>query len=210
MRTLIAVAGCHARKGHADAIRATWGRDVRGADLRFFAGGWGEGFRDDDVWLDCPDSYEERRRKVEGILSFALGRGYGYLWRLDDDQYCRPERLLALPPRDYQGCAVDFKAGNVRACIGWIIGLSRRSMEILLSPDLRPYSAHEDVWIGQKLRDHGVLPHHMEGLVKCTHDHGVPNGWTNQEPPRTYNNVVASCEYTPDQMREVHEGFQRG
>ena len=211
MRTLIAIAGCHARKAHHDAIRETWRHDVTGADLRFFAGGWGQDFKPDDVWLDCPDSYDERRQKVAGMVSFALDAGYDYMWKVDDDVYLRTERLLALPPRDYQGCAVEFKRGPIYACIGWVYGLSRRSMRMLVdNPDDPLYSLHEDIWVGQKLKAGGILPFHLEGLVKCTHDHGVPNGWPNQEHPRKGNSVVASCEYTPEQMREIHEGFRRG
>jgi len=227
MKTLIAIAGCHARRAQSDAQRQTWVRDVRDAEVRFFAGGPGDSWpQSGEVWLDCPDGYWERREKVLAMIRWTLARGFDYLWKVDDDVYLRPERLLAIPPHDYCGCAVDFNQGPTKACIGWLYGLSRHSMELLLEPDTShlPYwddyrllagpgagSIHEDVWVGLRLLEFGILPVQLAGfggLIRCTHCHGEPNGWDHQEPPRPDNKVMASCEYTPTQMREIHRAFR--
>lgn len=223
MKTLIAIAGCHARRDQADAQRQTWVRDVQGADVRFFAGGQGQHKLADEVWLDCPDGYTSRKDKMIGIFKWALANGYDYLWKVDDDVYLRPERLLTLAPADYQGVAVAFLKGPVRACMGCLYGLSRRSMELLLAPPtptaltwFADNSLHEDIWVGLRLREVGVLPTHMgatdqrPSMLCVTHWKGVPTFWPNQVPPCPNNSIIASIEYTPEQLREIHLAFRAG
>src|ERR1035438_3326518 len=92
-RTLIAVTTCHAFRDRADAVRATWGAEVEGADIRYFLGR-GAAARDDEVLLDCDDGYHHLSQKTQLIRRWALEQGYDYLWKIDDDTYVRPERLL--------------------------------------------------------------------------------------------------------------------
>jgi hypothetical protein len=240
MKTLIGISGWHGGHAKMEAQRATWVQDVKGADLVFFKGRPNQyifrGPQPDEVWLACPDTYPERKRKIIAMIEYGLDHGYDYLWNVGDDVYLRPERLLAVLPYDYCGCAVSLPmkqsttsengcneflsefsriiARNpttaTTACIGWIYGLSRRSMLRLLEPENRDYSIHEDIWVGQKLFDSGIKPTHLEGRIKKTHTHGVPNGWQNQMPPRHNNEVIASCEYTPEQMMGIDKEFKNG
>ena len=72
-------------------------KDVVGADVVFFKGWSIYGERaSDEVCLDVDDDYKELKDKVNAIHRWALQRGYEYLWKVDDDVYLRPERLLAL------------------------------------------------------------------------------------------------------------------
>lgn len=218
MKTLIAVAGCHERQAQADAQRQTWVKDVQGADVRFFAG-WPPMFTvaprfADDVWLDCPDGYVERKEKILALVVWALDHGYEYLWKTDDDVYLRPERLLALPSVDYQGLVInDVIAGQeMEVCHGFLYGLSRLSMVKLLEMDEHPKHRHEDIWVGQQLSSFGIVPVHLGGLggyIRITHKKGVPNNWPNQEYPTPANKVVASFEYTPEQLVEIHSAFNK-
>lgn len=231
MKTLIAITTCHRDEYQekANAQRATWVKDVRGADVRFFAGGWGHRKKVDDVWLDCPDSYEERKQKVRMMIYWALEAGYQYLWKTDDDIYLRPERLLAIPNHDYCGAVLNLERSfsesssyfaifdqlrasiPVQACHGWLYGLSKKAMETLLLPDRWANEWHEDIWVARQLRSHGIIPTQLGGvggLIRCTHKKGVANGWVNQEPPHPNNEVIASCEYTGPQMMGVHRAFR--
>ncbi len=234
MKTLIAVMTCHKPEYQSkiEAQRATWVKDVRGADLVFFKGlsvhrnVLGVQPPSDEVWLDVDDGYKQLKLKTTAIVRWALQRGYEYLWKLDDDVYISPDRLLALPLFDYCGAAVELptpattpanffglvsqtaqKPSAKVACKGWLYGLSRRSMMGLLEPERRIYSNHEDIWVGQKLFDYGIEPFQLGAYLKKTHTHGVVNGWPNQVPPLPDNHVIASCEYTAQQLSEVHSAF---
>lgn len=235
MRTLIGIAGCHKNKAKADAQRATWVRDVRGVDVRFFAGGRGIYARPDDVWLDCSDAYEDRKEKVLAMFRWALDHGYDYLWKTDDDCYVRPERLLAIPRHDYCGLVIlwgnelpgpsyfqmfaSMTCRPAHICHGVLYGLSRSSMEKLLTADTLPHigngNGYEDVWVGLRLKQFGVLPvtlgvtDERPSLIRCTHIKGVANNWPNQEAPSPRNEVVASYEHSPEQMLAIHQAFRQ-
>jgi hypothetical protein len=236
MKTLIAVMTNHKDEYQSKtaAQRATWVKDVKGADVVFFKGRphpfiFG-GLPSDEVWLDVPDDYQHLKMKTASICWWALRHGYDYLWKVDDDVYLRPERLLALKPFDYCGAAADYKrpqcdplavylesvgvltASPIKACIGWIYGLSVHSMVAMVSqPERASYHpVAEDIWVGQKLLDNGIRPTHLEGRIKKPNIHGVPNGWPNQMPPHPNNEIIAACEYTGPQMVDIHTEFHKG
>jgi hypothetical protein len=208
VKTLIAITGCHARREYADAQRQTWAKDVVGADVRFVVGGEASCPKpEDELRLDCPDGYYERKQKIESLVQWTLDQGYDYLWKTDDDVYLRPERLLALPPRDYQGMiSQDGTAA------GLLYGLSRRSMEWLAYiKECEDWSPKEDTWVGQKLAVAGITPFSLPcSLVSMTHTTGKPNGRVTHDQPRKGNRVVASGESTPLQMAEVHRQWESG
>jgi hypothetical protein len=208
MRTLIAVAGCHARREYADAQRRTWAKSVIGADLLFVVGGEAQIPKpQDELRLNCPDGYYERKQKIQSLVRWTLDQGYDYLWKTDDDTYLRPERLVALDRRDYQGM---LSADGTVA--GLAYGLSRAAMELLVSAEEREgWSEKEDTWAGQKLRAAGIAPFRLPySLVSMTHHLGKPNGWPGQDQPRRGNAVALSGEYTPLQMAEAHRQWETG
>src|ERR1700728_3835682 len=134
MRTLIAVTSCHAFRERADAVRETWGREVEGADILYFLGR-GKVLRPDEIILECDDGYHHLSAKTQLIRRWALEHGYDYLWKVDDDCYLRPERLLA----DFRNLDYVGRRGGCSGTSpgpyfsGFIYGLSRKALE-LLSP----------------------------------------------------------------------------
>jgi hypothetical protein len=208
-KTLIAVAGCHQNHLRADAQRQTWMQDVGAvADVKFFLGTPHSGRpAADEIWLDSSDDYDERKKKVLGIIQWALDHGYDYLWKVDDDVYLRPERLLSQP-------AYDF-CRSMRG-IGAIYGLTRSSMvKLTVLPDTLAWLVHEDQWVSRRLREVGVLHRNMGGpnAVFCaTYNKGtIPYDLPELTEPRLHNQVIAAWEYiTFEQMAAVHERFHSG
>src|SRR5258708_33335820 len=95
MKILIAVVACHKRAHYTQFQRETWIQDVIGADCRFFYGrGSHSEPKSDEVVLDVPDDYEHLSEKVQAIFQYALANGYSFVFKVDDDAYVCPERLL--------------------------------------------------------------------------------------------------------------------
>jgi len=213
-KTLIGIAGCHKFWERANGQRQTWIKDVgSAADVRFFLGTPHSGIpAAGEVWLDCPDGYEERKQKVMGMIKWALDENYDYLWKVDDDVYLRPERLLSLDAYDYCGAITQ----NRTVFSGAIYGLSRASMEKLLMPDTRIDQKFEDIWVWNRLTELGVKPTDMagpdgfNGRFRMTHERGKPVPVGQETASRT-NDVIATWEHqTPDDMQKVHAIFQVG
>jgi hypothetical protein len=208
MKTLIAVTTCHAFRNRADAVRETWGAEVAGADTRYFLGS-GTAQRPDEVILPCPDGYHHLSLKTQLIRRWALEHGYDYLWKVDDDTYVRPERLLDRGVAHYVG-RLRGPSGNYTApyCSGFCYGLSRQALELLAPldwPSNDDFS--EDRWTGNKLLGFGIRPHNEIEFV--VHQSKM-NAISGREAPLAGNRVIASCEYSPEQMRGVHAEFKSG
>lgn len=191
-------------------MRATWGAEVEGADVRYFLGR-GDIDRSDEIILDCDDGYHHLSAKTQLIRRWALEQGYDYLWKIDDDTYVRPERLLGngFANLDYVG-RLRGPSGNYRGpyCSGFCYGLSRKALE-LLSPLTWPLNDDfsEDRWTGNKLLSLGISPHHEAQFV--VHSSKM-NAISGREAPLAGNAVIASCEYTPADMKRVHAEFKAG
>src|ERR1700676_3278116 len=167
MRTLIAVTTCHAFRDRADAVRQTWAQEVEGADVRYFLGR-GEAQRPDEVILDCLDGYHYLSQKTQMIRRWALENGYSYLWKIDDDVYLRPERLLAdFRNLDYVGRLRGCSGGSPGPyCSGFTYGLSKKSLELLAPLDWAMNDDFsEDRWTGNKLLSLGISPHNESQFV---------------------------------------------
>lgn len=219
MKTLIGIAGCHKNLARANNQRATWVKDVTDQDVRFFAGRPHPNRTPlpDEVWLDCPDSYSERKQKVKAIVRWALDHGYDRLVKIDDDTYVRPERLTSLGEIDYGGFPIRqkfFWGGEFLyerdTVLGAFYVLSRKAMGVLLGPDLHPEVLFEDCWCSMQLIDNGIplvdlrprLGYEMYDSVR------PPKDFPHQEQPLASNQVVASWEYrAPLEMELAHELF---
>ena len=211
-KTLIAVTTCHAMRDRADAVRETWGAEVEGAgaDLRYFLG-QGAPQRPDEIILDCPDGYHHLSLKTQLIRRWALAEGYDYLWKVDDDVYLRPERLLenGFAGLDYVG-RVRGPSGNYPNpyCSGFCYGMSRKALEAIAPYDWPANDDFsEDRWTGNKLRWLGISPQNEMHFV--VHQSKM-NAISGREAPLFGNSVIASCEYTPAQMRGIHAEFKSG
>lgn len=212
-KILIAITSCHPFRERADAVRETWGAEVphEAADIRYFLGK-GETQRPDEITLDCPDGYHYLSQKTQLIRRWALEHGYDYLWKVDDDVYLRPERLLAAFAKvspDYvgrlRGCSGSLPGPY---CSGFTYGLSRKALELLAPLEWQANEDFsEDRWTGNKLLSLGISPHHEAQFVVQSSKNNALNG---RETPLEGNAVIASCEHSPAEMRRVHAEFKSG
>lgn len=171
MRTLISVVTCHKFRERADACRNTWVREVRGgADVRFFVGidtrpieeGNAYGYsttlpvkeNGDEVMLPCDDEYDGLAVKVKMMFAWAVAQGYQRIFKLDDDAFVVPQRLLSIGGTfDYVG---NFRAANGKYPYDYASGfcymLSDRAAKIVAD---RPYvpgdDTMEDRYVGNTL-----------------------------------------------------------
>jgi hypothetical protein len=209
-KTLIAVTTCHAFRDRADAVRQTWGAEVEGADIHYFLGR-GAAQHPDEVILDCDDGYHHLSAKTQLIRRWALEHGYSYLWKIDDDTYVRPERLLGngFGTLDYVG-RLRGPSGNYPGpyASGFCYGLSRKSLELLAPLEWRVNEDFsEDRWTGNKLLSLGISPHNEPQFVVHS---SKANAISGREAPLLGNSVIASCEYVPAEMRRIHAEFKSG
>lgn len=158
-RILIAIKTCFKYKHRADAQRATWVPEVRGADVKFFLGEK-RGYvpQDDEVMLSVDDGYLALPAKAKATFQWSLDHGYDYLFHCDDDTYVRPERLLAsgFGAYDYVG-RLRGPSGTWPApyCSGFAYWLSRRAMQVVVGAQFDNDHA-DDRQIGNALNAAGL------------------------------------------------------
>lgn len=224
MSILVAIMGCelHARDGHHQAIRETWGSNLTGwADLKFFVGCGGQELDADEVRINCSDVKEQLIYKVEGLLRWAVDAGYSSILKVNTNTYVNVDaiRRTGHSECDYAGMSVGQLGqiySNVPGIHGFIQGsaswLSNRAARIVLDSEvaayaervgppllgytewISPYPHSEDLWIGQ------VLTQHLRGLNVCV-DRGYSEG------PLTYwsqsNHIKLYC--LGEWMHRLHE-----
>lgn len=121
-RPLIAVISCHKDTRCTDAQRATW---CTGSPIPILVclGRGTSPKRADVITLDCSDAYKHLPRKVQLAVYWARCNGFTSILTLDDDVYCRPERLEL--PFNYVGKMMPAKRGyeqaveKLKATDGW-------------------------------------------------------------------------------------------
>ena len=184
MRLLIAIKSCrHDRdRGHHDAIRETWGRDVTEADLRFFVGQGNtiSDLAEDEEVVNVLDDYESLPLKTEAILRWFLSQNYDYVFLCDTDTYIVVPKLMkcGFEKVDYMGrntwplgvtrrYASTDRHGNIWPtfdAFAWMSGgygyfLSRKAAEYVI--DNMPELWAEDMCVGQVLG-----PLYQQGIIK--------------------------------------------
>jgi hypothetical protein len=161
---------------------------------------------------------------VQEVCRWALNQGFEGLWKVDDDTYVRPERILRVDVdgKDYigniNGATDIYHLGRyARGGVGYF--LSRKSMAHLASqpkpnPDI-PKDYAEDSWVGRHLTEGGFVVV-QEGRLRCAAGSG-PNrsprpssfqAWK-VDCPTMYNDHITTCEFLGDEMREVHREWLR-
>jgi hypothetical protein len=229
MKILIAIKTCHRYRDRAAAQRGTWIPRLAAAippgwtvDLRFFLGtaikaGDHRSPLQDEVFLDCDDSYHGLTEKFRGICRWALESGYDYLFNCDDDVYIVPDRLLASLDsrlRGNDGGALDY-SGRLRGPMGgfpapfasgFATWLSRRAFQILAEAPLGK-DRRDDRWIGNVLWEHGIRCHRETRFVLVRSSKNTPCA---KDGARADNSVIAACEFGPEQMRNEHQAFLHG
>jgi hypothetical protein len=182
---LVAVKSCRAdlARGYHQAIRDTWGSDIKDADLRFFVG-QGEtisDLREDEEVVNVPDDYDSLPQKTLAILDWAESQNYDFIFLADTDTYVVINKLMkcGFEKVDYMGhntwplgVAQPYVARDrhgkdwpMPQCYAWMSGgygyfLSRKAAAYVLGSK-PPLTWAEDVMVGQILG-----PLYNMGLVK--------------------------------------------
>lgn len=164
-RIVVMVTSCQTGQERQQAIRETWGSRCPPNVLMYFVvgrPGQPEEVVGDTLYLDCPDTYEHLPAKTLALIRWSIHHlPFDWLFKCDDDSYCRLEQLCAIAPEgaDYAGrfwgrtetsynrryhygkCTdKSFETPLTDpwlgpwACGGWGYFLSRRAAEYLASP----------------------------------------------------------------------------
>src|SRR5271157_5114842 len=141
-RVLVAITSCHMHRAWQSAQRDTWLPEL-GCDYRFFLGNPVADAAQDEVFLNCPDDYHSLYHKTQGLVRWALERGYDYLYKCDVDTLVCPKNLLSsgFEQWDYTGGRNGHFASG-----GSGYWLSRKAME-LVANSINRDGATEDVFI---------------------------------------------------------------
>src|ERR1035437_3930578 len=223
MKTLLALITCHNRGAYADAQRETWIPQIpEGLDYRFFLGPSERTPKEDEVFLNCDDSYRGLPNKVQEVVRWAQEHGYDCMAKVDDDVVLKPAAFLnsGFQSRDFTG-HINGDKGNVKIPWGFCYTLSKRAMEYVAVAQL-PGNNNDAAWVAHTLHYHGIPLHH----VACYHLHvgtrPAPSPRSVRAPKRDYPprpepppaDAVAYCVYlnwkgyhaTPDEenIREFH------
>lgn len=229
---LIAVMTCHAapvsaidmpdrvRIDHTlrlPAIRETWAN----SDTKFFFGRGARDVREDEVILDCGDSYYDTAFKVREMCRWALYNGHDGMFKTDDDTYTRPERAASagwemhdfvcrvLPATDinhpcpypYGGCGYFLGKRMLEAGANDVHATSNPEGDTW-----QRCNTYEDAWIGRVARDANVTMIDDWRLKCLRHATADFEGYDwRTETPRKDNDRIAVCEFPGEMMREAHK-----
>ena len=228
-KTLLALITCHTRQAYAQAQRETWIPSIPpGLDYKFFLGPSERIPREDEVFVQCDDSYWGLPSKVRAVCRWACEHDYQYLAKCDDDVLVKPTTFLSSGFQNY-----DFSGHtnndhtNVKIPWGFLYTLSRKSMEIMANAQLPP-DFNDEAWCANTLAAHGILLHHEPRYVlhRGRRSDFIPTFKRPlRAPPRphlmdeeTPRNAIATCIFlhwhgyhnTPDSVniREMYKVFK--
>jgi len=217
-RVLIAVVSCHARPIPRELLRSTWvPRVPQGIDLRFFLGTkpletGGFVAQNDEVFLQCDDSYNGLPEKVQRIFRWALEQGYDYCMKLDEDVCLLPEQWAKGFLRvDFSGLPNMSQPGYLCPW-GFAYVLSRRAMEIVVNSDL-PRDNNDEQWVAQTLAPHGVGL--SADIRYCLHTPKCNKKRTLRAPPRpatsegSTTGAFAYCIFIPGDSPEKQAEYMK-
>ena len=220
---LLAIICCHHRRFATDVIRSTWLKDIEcQCDYRFFFGRGGSGnHQPDEIVLDCDDAYRGLACKVWRICQYAQAHGYKYVFKVDDDTYTRPERVVraGYEGKEYVGarCGPTDKYHEhpyARGGTGYWLGpkaIAALAAAPVPNPDI-PSEYAEDSWVGKTTAAAGIACENDNTRLRCADFSGPgrgprPNGYVGwkKDVPTRHNNFITSCEFLGTEMLAVHE-----
>lgn len=160
MKTLLAIISCHSRPQYREAQRDTWIPLIpKEADYRFFMGPSTDTPKEDEVLLDCDDSYQGLPSKVQAVVLWALYQGYDYVVKVDDDVVLWPTRFMNSGYNNYDFTGhTNEDRSRVTAPWGFCYVLSRKAMEHIAAATL-PYGNNDEVWVANTLAAQGITLH---------------------------------------------------
>ncbi len=162
MKILIAIINCHGRENFAKTQRETWIPQLKGADYKFFLGPGTRDALEDEVFLDCDDSYQGLPSKVRAVIRWSYEHGYDFVLKCDDDVILKPVELLNSEFKNFDFVGHEnMDWGNVKTPWGFCYWLSRKAMQIVMHSELPPNN-NDEAWVATYL-------HHQN--IRLRHDH---------------------------------------
>lgn len=154
------------------------------------------------LFVESSDAFENIAPKVCAACHYALDKNTDYLCVMDDDTYCRPERLLksGFNRADYIGYVRTAGLNGVPYIQGSCFWLSARSMEhIILSGEMR-----------NGIIDDGAVGRALVDKVLFSHDYRYEPGPYPNVRPLPGNSIISTHKCTTMQiMQAVHQPFAR-
>lgn len=198
-----------------EACRETWVKDFapfRNVDVRFFYGKPEGGFprapKDDEVFLDCPDSYGFLIDKSVGVCKWAAERGYEYLYKCDTDTWVYAEKLLV----EMMENSFDY-AGYLHASVcsgGPGYFLSARAIGVIAAHGTswrHPYA--EDVHVSRVLAEHNIHPVNLQNHRPGFSAHFFFGDGVSFDESKITDEIVTMHAVFPSQMRKLWQLKQR-
>jgi hypothetical protein len=203
MTVLVAIISCHQHRQRRDWQRQTWLPDLK-FDYKFFVGQPQSGGPEPEdnvvVFNNVKDDYNSLPDKTYAMVKWAYEHKYTHIFKIDDDVYCRPERL-EIPKEDYVGHAY----GHRYYCSGAAYWLSNKSIEAIIDKWYKRTNA-EDSCVGETLKFHGIHltedPRYKVGWKSFPKDEGE------NEFPHPSNDFVTFHLYFPNLMLEMHKNWR--
>lgn len=210
-KPLIAIMTCWAFEARATAQRTTWVCDIdpQKFDVRFFVGRSINLLpRMDTIVLDVDDDYKSFPLKVLAMRKWAIDQGYQYVLKVDDDVMIATDRLVQPEPHQHYLGRLRGPSGKYPApyCSGFAYWLSTEAMQATLSDGWNGDIA-EDRWTGNVMYQHGFTPYHEPSYQVVWSKRNAISG---RESPLAGNRVIISCEFTPEQLQQVHQNYVQG
>lgn len=236
LRILIAILSCHARPELPNAQRETWLKDIAAfpVDYRYFLGRLPQQQAQppqdprrapvyqpseaklrpapDQIYLDVADDYDSLPLKTQAMLAWAYHRGYDFVFKCDDDTYCRVDRLLdsGFEKHDYSGFRkmspyfgkpeIAYAQGGagywlIRKAIEFAICEESDKRSELVTRKLR--GGPEDINVARILKAANI-PLFNDVRYRSNMD------WI----PEPGNDFITCHKCTPEELKQIHQKFK--
>lgn len=162
MKILIAVVTCRTRRDWADLARSTWAKAPQDVDVRFFVGR-GEPIEtlNDEIYLECDDSYQGLPDKVREIVRWAIAHDYDYVLKCDDDVVLNIPKLLRSSFTGFDFTGHECAPKN-QTPYGFNYWLSNKAMNIVAN-DVLPSDNNDEAWVSRAMSRNGIVLNHDDG-----------------------------------------------
>jgi Galactosyltransferase len=207
MKPLIAVISNQRGRSATTAQRATWAIPTCGIDVRFF---YGRGFvgvpLSDEIVLDVPDDYLSLVFKVHEAFKWAKANGYTHVFKVDDDTYVIPKRLLKNKCFDYDyfgsyrtADSYQYPHGYMHGGAGYGIGAAALDLVV----NATPVGRSEDGWVGSTVFGAGKQGVNDSRIVYKSRVYGEPL----PDMQKFYREGISLAEFAPQEMTRVRDGL---
>lgn len=187
-KIVIGILSCKKNGKLRETARKTWLLNCPYRYYFFIGGERPEDAKADEVYLDCPDSYEALVAKTVNMVDYLKQFNNDYLLKCDDDSYVNWRHLerITFDQKDYLGKPVGnidrryfydkvpkefqkpFKEDLFTAyALGMGYFLSKRAMRLLLDSSEKKWDGQmglEDEYVGRVLSRHGIALNLIQGF----------------------------------------------